>query len=169
MTLLGKHNHYNVKLLRGYGVSVSLRNNRVLLRNGLDIINGNRETEEWFVTEIPYEKIVVSGNGYISTDAIRLLSQKNVNILVTDTYGNLVSSINQTITSNTATRYRIGQYDTFRNPIKVNYLQNQLVKVKLDSQISFLESLGKAEVSDGIEALTEYRAKLSNEREKGIC
>jgi CRISPR-associated protein Cas1 len=45
MTLLGKHNHYNVKLLKGYGVSISLKDNMVVLKNGLDILAGSRETE----------------------------------------------------------------------------------------------------------------------------
>jgi hypothetical protein len=35
MTLKGKKNHYNVKLLRGYGVSISLKANRVYLKDGL--------------------------------------------------------------------------------------------------------------------------------------
>jgi len=102
LTLLGKHNHYNVKLLRGYGVSIRLKDNRVCLENGLDILTGKRETEEWLVTEIPCEIVVISGNGYITTDAIRLLTSKNINVLLTDTYGNLISSMNYTMTSNTA-------------------------------------------------------------------
>ena len=32
------------------------------------------EQEEWFVKNMPYEKIVLSGKGYISTEALSLLS-----------------------------------------------------------------------------------------------
>ena len=93
MTLRGKTNHYNIKLLRGYGVSITLKDNNISLRNGTDLF-GHAEKEEWFVTRMPYEKIVISGRGYVSTDAIKLLSEKNVNVILTDMYGNLISSMN---------------------------------------------------------------------------
>jgi CRISPR-associated protein Cas1 len=34
MTLKGKKNHYNVKLLKGYGVSISLKNKKKCLKGG---------------------------------------------------------------------------------------------------------------------------------------
>jgi CRISPR-associated protein Cas1 len=49
----------------------------------------------------------------------------------------------------TATNYRIGQYDTFRNKTKVDYLQRRLLTAKLDSQIQFFESLNKSELGEG--------------------
>jgi len=88
LTLRGKRNHYNIKLLRGYGVSINIKNNKIILKNGSHDITGKQESEEWFVTKIPYEKIVISGKGYVSTEAIQLLTSKNINILLTDTYGN---------------------------------------------------------------------------------
>lgn len=66
MTLKGQRNHYNVKLLRGYGVSISLKNNHLVLKNGQNDITGISEKEEWFVSKIPYEKIVISGKGCVS-------------------------------------------------------------------------------------------------------
>jgi CRISP-associated protein Cas1 len=62
MTIKGKVNHYNIKVLRGYGVSIKLKDNRVVLQNGYDFFTKTQEKEEWFVTQIPYEKIVISGN-----------------------------------------------------------------------------------------------------------
>ena len=50
MTLKGKKNHYNIKLLRGYGVAIHLKDNRVILKNGLDVLSGKSEKEEWLVT-----------------------------------------------------------------------------------------------------------------------
>ncbi len=41
--------------------------------------------------------------------------------------------------SNTSTQYRVGQYDTFRNPEKKRYLVKQIVKAKIESQIRFLQ------------------------------
>ncbi len=60
MTLKGKQNHYNVKFLSGYGLSVSLKDNKIVLKDGTDLV-GHSEKEEWFVTRLPYEKIVASG------------------------------------------------------------------------------------------------------------
>jgi CRISPR-associated protein Cas1 len=86
MTLKGKKNHYNVKLLRGYGVSISLKANRVYLKVGTDPFTGLAEKEEWFVTQIPYERIVIAGKGYVSTDAIQLLTDHNINVILLDSF-----------------------------------------------------------------------------------
>lgn len=107
MTLKGHKNHYNVKLLRGYGVAISLKDNKITLKDGMDVF-GHAEKEEYFVTRMPYEKIVISGRGYVSTDAIKLLSEKNVNVILTDTYGNPISSMNGIMSSMTSTKYRMG-------------------------------------------------------------
>ena len=141
MTVKGQKNHYNVKLLRGYGVSICLKNNKVCLRGGSDVFTGEYDKEEWLVTQIPYERIMISGKGYVSTEVIKLLTEKNINIILTDTYGNLLTAMHQVMSSPTATNYRIAQYDTFRNPVKVAYLQKQLLKSKLESQIAFLQSI----------------------------
>ena len=67
MTLKGKQNHYNVKFLSGYGLSVSLKDNKIVLKNGTYPYSDTQEQEEWFITQLPYEKIVISGHGYVST------------------------------------------------------------------------------------------------------
>jgi len=46
MTLKGKKSHYNVKLLRGYGVSINLKDNKLILKNGKNAITGKSEKEE---------------------------------------------------------------------------------------------------------------------------
>src|SRR5574340_1550617 len=162
MTLAGKKNHYNVKLLRGYGVSISLKDNRIILKNGQHDITGRSETEEYFVTRMPYEKIVISGRGYISTDAIKLLSEKNVNVILTDTYGNPVSSMNGVMSSATSIRYRMGQYDAFRDPDKVKYLRRKLLADKLESKINVFKSLEKPELYQAISKLELYQKQVEN-------
>jgi CRISPR-associated protein Cas1 len=166
MTLKGHKNHYNVKLLRGYGVSINLKNNKIVLRGGTDIFTGKYEQEEWFVTQIPYERIVISGKGYISTEAIKLLSEKNINVILTDTYGNLITAMHKVMSSPTATNYRIAQYDTFRNPAKVEYLQKQLLKSKLSSQIEFLKSIHRPDIQEAIDGLAGYKQQIEKARDK---
>ena len=149
MTLEGKKNHYNVKFLKGYGFSVSVKDNKIVLKNAYDPFN-EPEVEEWYVSNMPYEKIVLSGKGYISTEALSLLSENNRNLILLDTYGKPITYLNPVMESLTATQYRIGQYDIFRNPEKRNYLARQIVKAKLDSQINFLKSTNNQEISKGI-------------------
>ncbi|MEM3077796.1 MAG: hypothetical protein QXW38_09320 [Candidatus Nitrosotenuis sp.] len=64
-----KKNHYNVKFLKGYGHSVS-QDNKIVLKNGLSPFSANIEQEEWFITNLPYEKIELSGKVYVSTEAL---------------------------------------------------------------------------------------------------
>jgi len=161
-------NHYNVKLLRGYGVSITLKNSKIILKNGAHDVTGKSEKEEWFVNQMPYEKIVISGKGYVSTEALSVLSEHNRHVILVDTYGNPVTFLEPVRTSLTATQYRIGQYDTFRDKIKCEYLIRQIVKAKIDSQIKFLESIEKDELKQGISKLKQYRHTLDHSKSKQI-
>jgi CRISPR-associated protein Cas1 len=108
MTLKNQKSHFNVKFLKGYGCSVNLKGNEVTLKNGLSPFSDSREIETFFVTKIPYEKIIMSGNGYVSTNAVKLLTEKNIQLLITDTYGNHISYMSHIMNSNTSTKYRMG-------------------------------------------------------------
>ncbi|MEO9278032.1 MAG: hypothetical protein ABI340_09680 [Nitrososphaera sp.] len=52
MTLKGKQNHYNVKLLRGYGVSINLKNNKIILKNGQNDVTEKSDAEAACLTKI---------------------------------------------------------------------------------------------------------------------
>ena len=162
MTVSGQRNHYNVKLLRGYGVSISLKNNHLVLKNGQNDITGISDQEEWFVSKIPYEKIVISGKGYVSTEAKSLLNQNNINVILTDTYGNPISFMNGAMISNISIKYRMGQYDTFRNPVKVLHLQKWILKEKIQSQINFFKSLKNISLQDAISTLENYYSQIDS-------
>ncbi|NDB33709.1 MAG: CRISPR-associated endonuclease Cas1 [Thaumarchaeota archaeon] len=163
MTLKGHKNHYNVKLLRGYGISVSLKDNQIHLKDGTDILTGKSETESWFITQLPYEKIVISGKGYVSTEALKLLNQNYRNVILTDTYGKPVSFMNGMMESLTATKYRMAQYDTFRDPAKCRYLARQTIRAKIESQINFLKSTENELVKDGIMKLESHLKQIDDE------
>jgi CRISPR-associated protein Cas1 len=51
------------------------------------------------------------------------------------------------MSSPTATRYRVAQYDTFRNPKKVTYLQKQVLKAKLESAQTAVWSSSQSETA----------------------
>jgi len=47
MTLQGKQNHYNVKFLRRYGISINLNDNKIILRNCQNDITVKLDKEEY--------------------------------------------------------------------------------------------------------------------------
>src|SRR2546428_11696645 len=165
MTLKGKKNHYNVKLLSGYGLSISLKDNKIVLKNGTYPYSNVPDQEEWFITQLPYEKIVISGKGYISTEALALLNENNRNVILVNSQGKPVSQMSGLMDSMTATRYRMAQYDTFRDPEKRKDLTKQFLKAKLKSQIRFLGSLGRYDSKETIESLQEYLDEIERSTE----
>ncbi len=154
MTLKGKSSHFNVKFLKGYGFSVKVKDSKIVLRNAYNPFEEN-ETEEYYINKLPYEKIVLCGKGYISTEALSLLTQNNRNVILLNTFGKPITYMNPVMESLTATNYRIGQYDTFRNSEKKLYLSKQIVKAKIQSQIRFLEFTENPNLKDGIRLLKE--------------
>ena len=128
MTLKGKQNHYNVKFLKGYGFSVHVKDSKIVLKNNYDPFS-EPEIEEHYPKNMPYEKIVLSGKGYISTEALKLLSENNRNVILLDTFGKPITYMNPARESMTFSKYRIAQYDIFRNPEKRNILQGTLQNI----------------------------------------
>ena len=177
MTLKGHKPHYNVKFLKGYGFSINVKDSKIILKDNHDPFSeGTRE--EWFIKDMPYQRIVLQGKGYLSTECLSLLSENNRTVILLDNRGNPVTFCNGMRDSLTATRYRMVQYDTFRDKAKTDYLTQQIIKAKLESQIRFLKSTNHPEIKEGIAKLEksglseavssriyfENYAKLINER-----
>jgi CRISPR-associated protein Cas1 len=59
MTLKAHKNHYNIKFLKGYGFSINVKDSKIVLKNNNDPFK-EPEIEEWFVNNMPYEKIEIS-------------------------------------------------------------------------------------------------------------
>jgi len=142
LTLREKRNHYNVKFLKGYGHSISVKNSKLILKNCADPFSPP-DIESWSVNRMPYSKIVLSGKGYVSTEAMSILSENNRQVILVDSYGKLQTMIEPVMSSLTASSYRIGQYDTFRIQSKRKYLAKQIIHSKIKSQIRFLKSTNK--------------------------
>ena len=140
MTLARKENHYNIKFLKGYGHSISVKNSKIILKDCHDPFS-EPDKEEWFVKNMPYEKIILSGKGYVSTEALSLLSENNRNVILLDTYGKPITFCNGMMDSLTATKYRMAQYDTFRDESKRQYLVKQIISTKKESQLKLLKLL----------------------------
>ena len=161
MTLKSKRNHYNVKFLKGYGHSISVKDSKIILKNCADPFSPP-EIEEWYPNRMPYSKIVLSGKGYLSTEALAMLSENNRNVILVDSQGYPQCVMNGVMHSLTGTNYRIAQYDTFRIPSKRDYLSRQIISAKIDSQIQFLKSTDNPLVEPGIKKLEKHAKSLGN-------
>lgn len=128
----------HIKLLKGYGISIRQKDHQILLANGKDVFTGEQKTESYYIPQIPYEKIIISGDGYLSTRAVQLLLANNVNLILTDGYGNLITSMSTPMNSIKATKYRIGQYQTFSDESKQIMLRKKFLSMKLENQMNFL-------------------------------
>jgi CRISP-associated protein Cas1 len=133
--------NHRVKLMSGFGMAITTKDNQVILKNGKHFYEKDHQIESHYPSKIPYERLVISGKGILSTDAIKSLSENNVNVILTDSYGNPVSSLNFPMVSGIGSRNRMNQYDTFRDEAKTTYLQRQLLEAKFQSQINFLCTL----------------------------
>ena len=162
MTLKGHKNHFNIKVLSGYGVSVTVKNHKLILKNGLDPFSQIQEVEEWFITNLPYEKILISGKGYVSIDALSLLSSHYRNVIITDSFGKPISLINGVMESSAGTRNRITQYDSFRKPEICRELSRKTIYDKIESQIRFIKSL-KRDDSVKVISILENNLKVTSE------
>jgi len=146
-------NHYNVKFLKGYGHSISVKDSKIILKDCHDPFS-KPIIESWFVRNMPYERVILQGKGYVSTEALSLLSENNRTVILLDNRGNPVTFCHGIRDSYTATKYRIAQYDTLRNKTKTDYLTKQILKAKLESQIRFLKSTNHPDVQEGIKKLS---------------
>ena len=135
----------HVKFLKGYGFSISVKNSKLILKNCYDPFS-QPEIEEWFVKDMPYDRIVLQGKGYLSTESLSLLSENNRTVVLLDNRGKQMTFCHGVRDSLTATRYRIAQYDTFRDKSNRDYLVQQILKAKIDSQINFLKSTGNPKI-----------------------
>jgi len=146
LTLKGHKAHFNIKFLKGYGHSISVNNSKIILKDCHDPFS-KPTTEEWFVKNMPYSKIVLSGKGYISTEALSMLSQNNRHVILLDNHGKPVTFCHSMMDSLTATKYRMAQYDTFRDDSKREYLVKQILASKKESQLKLLKLIGSVVVS----------------------
>ena len=158
---LNSRNHYNVKFLKGYSHSISVKNSKIILKDCHDPFS-KPIIEEWHPNRMPYEKIILSGKGFVSTEALAMLSESNRNVMLLDTQGNPQCMMSGVMSSFTATNYRIGQYDTFRIPEKRDYLSRQIVTAKIESQIQFLKSTKNDTIQSSIKKLEKHLNHLED-------
>jgi CRISP-associated protein Cas1 len=126
--------------LTGYGLSVSVKNTRLVFKQGMsDPFSKDRETLELPVTACPFDKVIIQGRGYVSTEALERLADANINVIMLDKRGKLYSYFHQIAGHEPLIRQK--QYDCFRDEKTLEYLRKGIVREKIHSQIKFFEEL----------------------------
>lgn len=123
--------------LRGYGLSIKVQNTRLVFSQGIDPFNGKREILELPSSACPFDKVVIQGKGYVSTESLERLAESNINVVMLDKRGKLFSYFHKI--GGHEPLIRQNQYDSFRDPKKLEFLRKWLVSQKIESQIKLFE------------------------------
>ncbi len=75
----------------GYGLSVSVKNTRLVSKQGINDPFGN---EKPVVLELPaaacnFDKIIIQSKGFVSTQALQILAENDINVIMLDKRGKL--------------------------------------------------------------------------------
>jgi len=149
-------------LLQGYGLSIKLKNTRLVFTDGIDARTGKQEIIELPAGACPFDKVVLHGKGFVGLDAMQVLAENKINVIMLDRRGKLFGYFNQVRGSDPLIRQK--QYDCFRDEMRCEYLQKWVVREKLESQIQLF-----AEIADGqyktlapnATVLTKFKMKIA--------
>jgi CRISPR/Cas system-associated endonuclease Cas1 len=126
--------------LTGYGLSISIKNTRLVFKQGIkDPFSRNGEIIESTAGACPFDKVVIQGKGYVSTEALQILAENNINVVMLDKRGKLFGYFNQIRGSDPSIRQK--QYDCFRDEARLEYLRKWIVKQKIESQIQLFKEI----------------------------
>jgi CRISP-associated protein Cas1 len=127
--------------LTGYGLSVKVQNTRLVFKQG---INDPFGKEKPGILELPasaanFDKVIIQGKGYVSTEALERLAESNINVIMLDKRGKLYSYFHQI--GGHEPLIRQNQYDAFRDEKQLEYLRKWVMSEKIQSQISLFQEL----------------------------
>lgn len=123
--------------LHGYGLSVSVKNTRLSFKQGLSPFSEKQEWLELPSTKCTFDKVIIQGKGFVSTEALERLSESNINVMMLDKRGKLYSYFHQIGGHDPLIRQK--QYDAFRDEKKLEFLRKWLIKQKIESQIQLFK------------------------------
>ena len=118
-------------LLQGYGCSIRVKDTRLIFSQGTHAFSNEREIIETSVRACNFDKVVIQGDGYVSTKALQLLAENNIGVVMLDKRGKLFSYFNEISSSEPLIRQR--QYDTFRDEVKADKLRKCIVSQRIIS------------------------------------
>jgi CRISPR-associated protein Cas1 len=84
--------------LTGYGLSASVKNTRLVFKQSVNDPFGREKSE---VLELPasacqFDKVIIQGRGYVSTEALDRLAESNIKVITLDKRRKLYNYFHQT-------------------------------------------------------------------------
>ena len=125
--------------LQGYGSSIRVKDTRLIFTQGIQAFSKEREIIETSVRACNFDKVIIQGDGYVSTKALQLLAENNIGVVMLDNRGKLFSYFNQISNSEPLIRQR--QYDAFRDEEKADTLRKWVISQRIESQIALFKEL----------------------------
>ncbi|NMJ87551.1 MAG: CRISPR-associated endonuclease Cas1, partial [Thaumarchaeota archaeon] len=126
-------------LLSGYGCSIKVKDTRLVFSQGTQVFSKEREIIETSVRACNFDKVIIQGKGYVSTEALQALAENNISVVMLDKRGKLFSYFNEISNSEPLIRQR--QYDCFRDEEKADTLRKWIVSERIISQIQLFKEL----------------------------
>ena len=119
--------------LQGFGISIKILDGRVLITNGKSLSGKEHELIE--VSSTPnFDKIVIEGtSGWVSLEALKMLSDFDVNVIMVDKKGRLFANFSQ-IGRSAEPLLRQKQYEYFNDTDRLEHLRKWVVTQKIESQ-----------------------------------
>jgi CRISPR-associated protein Cas1 len=150
--------------LHGYGLSIKVKDTRLVFSQGAEPFSEKKEVFELPSSACPFDKVIIQGNGFVSTEALQRLSESNINVIMLDKRGKLYSYFHKIGGHEPLVRQQ--QYDAFRDPKKLEFLRKWLVSQKIESQIRFFEEF----VEEPKRFYSEYNKawQISNNQRSGM-
>jgi len=78
--------------LTGYGLSLSIKNTRLSFKQGSIPFDGQKvRAVELPASACNFDKVIIQGNGYVSTEALQRLAESNINVIMLGKRGNFAA------------------------------------------------------------------------------
>lgn len=81
--------------LQGYGSSIRVKDTRLIFTQGTHVFSKEREVSEYPARACHFDKVIIQGDGYVSTKALQYLAEVNINVVMLDRAGKLFSYFHQ--------------------------------------------------------------------------
>ena len=97
---------------------------RLIFSQGIHAFQKEMEIIETFVRACNFDKVIIQGKCYVSTEALQVLAENNIGVIMLDKRGRLFSYFNQI--SGYEPLIRQNQYDCFRDEVKADKLRKDI-------------------------------------------
>lgn len=141
-------------IVDGYGKFISRRKNQIVVKE--------RNRVRRYVLAEDLRQVVVTGQGGISFDAMKLLGEYGVDLIVVDWRGRITCRLSSALMRTVQTRRQ--QYVAYED-YRSGYLAKQFILAKMRNQYAVLGTLAKARRESSPEAaemLLEARSRLAD-------